>query len=113
MKKLVLVVLLLSAFSFAANKPNPADYNVDVHVSASSFQGFCPLLNVVIDGKNYQLLSQSNTVDGKGWGNLALGDYKARLVTDLHKAAYESTQVYEFLFPDGKTMKFYVVGVSE
>lgn len=36
MKKLVLVVLLLSAFSFAANEPaNPADYTINVHVTAS------------------------------------------------------------------------------
>jgi hypothetical protein len=26
---------------------------------------------------------------------------------------YDSVQVYEFLFPDGKTRKFYVVGQSE
>jgi hypothetical protein len=51
MKKLVLVVLLLSAFSFAANKPaNPADYNVTEHVSASNFDmRVYPLLNVVIN----------------------------------------------------------------
>jgi hypothetical protein len=43
---------------------------------------------------------------------IALGDYKARLVTDEHNA-YEFTQVYEFLLPDGKTRKFGVVGTSE
>jgi hypothetical protein len=117
MKKIVLVVLLLSAFSFAANKPaNPADYNVKVHVSASSLggpSGASSFLNVLIDGKNYQLSAQQHA-DGKvkGWAVIALGDYKARLVTDEHNA-YEFTQVYEFLLPDGKTRKFGVVGTSE
>jgi len=113
MKKLVLVVLLLSAFSFGANKPNPADYNVNVHVSASSMvpntngPGYFPSLNVEIAGVNYQLLGE------RFFDLLALGDYKARLVKDQHNSAYESLQVYEFLFPDGKTMKFDVTGVSE
>jgi hypothetical protein len=44
---------------------------------------------------------------------LALGDYKAKLVQDQHKSAYESSQAYEFLFPDNTTRKFTVVGRSE
>ena len=116
MKKLVLVVLLLSAFSFAANKADPAYYNVTVHVSASSLAGpdsSYPFLNVIIDGKNYQLLGEGRLVNSKGYELLTLGDYKARLVTDQHSSAYESWQAYEFLFPDGRTLKFDVVGVSE
>src|ERR1017187_6952480 len=116
MKKLMLVVLMLSAFSFAGNKPaNPADYNVSVHVSASSLaglEGAFPFLNVIIDGKNYQLSAEQHADRLKGWAVLALGEYKARLVTDEHNA-YELTQVYELLFPDGKTMKFDVTGTSE
>jgi hypothetical protein len=119
MKKLVLVVLLLSAFSFAANKPaNPADYNVNVHVSATSVQFSTdgvghPFLNVVIAGKNYQLLSEQGEAGHKATTILPLGDYKAKLVTDEHDTVYRSIQSYEFLFPDGKTAKFDVVGTSE
>jgi hypothetical protein len=113
MKKLVLVVLLLSAFSFAANKPTPVDYNLNVHVSASSLQGAAPFLNVIIDGKYYQLSGERPVDAFKHYELLALGDYKARLVTDQHSTAYESWQVYEFLFADGRTLKFNVVGVSE
>ena len=40
-------------------------------------------------------------------------DYKARLVQDVHKTGYESSQAYEFLFSDKKTIKFAVVGLSE
>ena len=44
---------------------------------------------------------------------LVLGDYKAKLVKDEHRTTYDSYQVYEFLFPDGKTRKFQVVGQIE
>ena len=44
---------------------------------------------------------------------LALGDYKAKLVQDVHKTTYESSQAYEFLFPDKKTRRFFVVGQTE
>ena len=65
-------------------------------------------MNVVINGKKYELMSGSikNLV-------LALGDYKAKLVQDEHKNAYDSLQVYEFLFADKKTRKFEVVGQME
>jgi hypothetical protein len=54
------------------------------------------VLKVVINGKKYELKSGSvkNVV-------LALGDYKAKLVQDEHKTAYDSLQVYEFLFRSG------------
>jgi hypothetical protein len=114
MKKLVLIILLLSAFSFAADKPNAADYTINVHVTASNLEGGAvPLLNVVIDGKNYLLRSQKDTLNSKGVAILTLGDYKAKLVVDEHNSAHEFTQVYEFLFSDGRIMKFNVVGTSE
>jgi hypothetical protein len=114
MKKLVLVILLLSAFSFAANKPS--DYNIDVHVSASNIQigtngYYSQFLNVLIDGRKYEL--EADLLGPVGYSVLALGDYKAKLVKDEHKTTYQSIQIYEFLFADGKTMKFDVVGTSE
>jgi|SRR5450432_1299795 hypothetical protein len=115
MKKIAFAVLLLcSAFAWAVD-PNPSDYTVNIHVSSSrilygppgslqSFQG----LNVLIDGKKYELTSYhgADTV-------LALGDYKAKLVRDDHRTAYESYQIYEFLFPDKKTSRFVVTGTIE
>jgi len=66
-------------------------------------------LTVLIDGKKYEL-----------WGEkkgritlLALGDYKAKLIEDVHKNSYESSQTYEFQFSDGKTRKFFVVAQTE
>jgi hypothetical protein len=110
-KKITLAILLLiSALAWAGGDPNPADYTINVHVSSSRVdikygtQG----LNVVIDGKKYELRSELviNRV-------LALGDYKAKLVQDQHKTTYDSLHVYEFLFPDKKTRKFEVVGQTE
>jgi hypothetical protein len=117
-KKITVAVLplLLSAYAWGGSKPkptepNPADYTITVHVSAChlSFVSLSTLqnLDVVINGKAYELQAVSND------GVLALGDYKAKLFQDLHKTAYESSQTYEFLFPDMKVRKFSVIGQTE
>jgi hypothetical protein len=108
MKKITLTILLLSAFAWAGPIPNPADYTINVHVSKSRTAGGDQRLNVVINGRKLKL-------EGNGPAQmlLALGDYKAKLVKDEHKGTYDSLQIYEFLFPDQKTRKFYVVGQTE
>ena len=117
MKRAVLFVSLLLA-TIACASPNPEEYSISVHVSSSNWvmrpSTSGPLLfqrlNVIIDGKKYDLEAITR------WGNtsdvpvLALGDYKAKLVQDVHKNAYEFAQTYEFLFPDKKTRKFIVMG---
>ena len=122
MKKVALsILLLLSTFSLAA--PNPGEYSINVHVISSQWvvepmilggPGAFQKLSVIIDGKKYEL--EAPTLRGNlqaGVVLLALGDYKAKLVQDKHKSAYESSQAYEFLFPDNTTRKFTVVGRSE
>jgi hypothetical protein len=107
MKKITIAILLLSAFAWAAGGPNPAEYSINVHVSASSLAAHGnQLLDVVIDGKKYEL--RTTLAVGK---LLALGDYKAKLVTN-NKSAYESYQIYEFLLPD-RTRQYEVVGQTE
>ena len=107
MKKITIAMLLFSALAWAAGGQNPADYTVNIHVSSSSMDRHgTQLLDVVIDGKKYEL--QSELPIGR---LLVLGDYKAKLVTN-RKTAYESFQVYEFLFPD-KTRQYDVVGQTE
>lgn len=114
MKKIALAVLLLSAFAWAVSNPNPDEYTVNVHVTTSrtliegSSLARQQKLNVVIDGKKYELESDISP----NW-LLALGDYKAKLVKDEHRGKYDSIQIYEFLFPDNKTRQFRVVGQSE
>lgn len=121
-KKIALVALLFSSLALAT--PNPDEYSVKVHVVSSSWVlepailvGPRPVqkLNVIIDGKKYELEAATTTKANleAGVTLLALGDYKAKLVHDEHKTTYESSQAYEFLFPDNKTRKFFVVGQTE
>jgi len=111
--KIAIAVLLMSGFAWAgkpASTPNPAEYNTNIHVSASRIVYYAGLtfshLEVSIGGKKYEL--ECSLVE-----LLALGDYKAKLVQDEHKTAYESIQTYEFLFPDNKTLKYKVVAQTE
>jgi hypothetical protein len=110
MKKSALFVLLLLA-TLAPAAPAPQEYSINVHVTSSfvvAGSGLGPqMLDVIIEGKKYELSSPYN-----GY-LLGLGDYTAKLIKDEHKSTYESLQTYEFLFPDKKTRKFQVVGQSE
>lgn len=121
MKKVAIAVLLFSSLAWAA--PRPDEYSTKVHVVSSRWVmepavlvGPPPVqrLGVIIDGKKYELEAPAPRANLQaGVTLLALGDYKARLVPDVHKASYESSQAYEFLFPEGKTRKFFAVGQSE
>jgi hypothetical protein len=114
-------LLLLATFSWAA--PSPDEYSINVHVSSSHWVMAPSVLvgpetvlrlNVIIDGKKYELEAPTARANLKaGVTLLAPGDYKAKLVQDQHKTAYESSQAYEFLFQDKKTRKFIVVGQIE
>jgi len=109
MKRSALLVLLLLAMCTPA-VPVPDEYSINIHVQSSYLlidRGVSQRLNTIIDGKKYELSGPSNGL------LLALGDYKAKLVKNEHRTAYESDQVYEFLFPDKKTRKFSVVGQTE
>jgi hypothetical protein len=110
MKKAMLFLLLLFA-SFGTAQTTPDEYNITVHVRSSYIVygngGSSQYLDVVIEGKKFQLADPNN-----GY-LLALGDYKAKLVKDDHKTPYESIRMYEFQFPDKKTRKFAVAGQSE
>jgi len=115
--KIILVVIMMfsSAYAWPASDTNPAEYTVNIHVTASRVAIEMPLghawqyqvLNVVIEGKKYELKCKSTN------GVLALGDYKAKLIHDQHKTAYDSSQTYEFLLPDKKLRQFEVTGQTE
>lgn len=115
MRKIAPFVLLLSALSWAQS--NAGEYLINVHVTSTRWDvvpttlGPQPVqkLNVIIDGKKYELEAE---VKGR-IALLSLGDYKARLVEDVHKNTYESSQTYELQFSDKKTRKFFVIGQSE
>jgi hypothetical protein len=106
-KALAAVVLLCSALVWARSAPNPTDYALNAHVSSSRIAERGSLrLTVTIDGKKVEL-------SGFGPALLLPGDYKAKLIRDDHKNGYDSFQIFEFLFPDGKTRKYYLVAITE
>ncbi len=109
---LVALLFLFSAFAWAGSNPDPAEYNVSIHVTASHMvpEGgtVYQKMEVLIDGKKYELQSEA-PADRL----LSLSDYKAKIVRDDHKVAYESFKVYEVLFSDQKTRRFIVVGQTE
>ena len=122
MKKIAVLFLLLSALSYAS--PTNDEYSISVRVISSRWAMEPAILNgpqaierlkVVIDGKKYELAAPAPLRANlqAGVTLLALGDYKAKLVQDVHKTPYESSQAYEFQFSDKKTRKFFVVGQSE
>jgi hypothetical protein len=65
------------------------------------------LLNVVINGKKYELQASGYSM------LLALGDYETKLIKNQHKGTYDSLQIYEFLFSDQKTRRFVVTVQTE
>jgi len=116
MRKILFAILILvPALAWAAKPaPNPADYTITVHVQSSRLnvvQGWSnPSLHhltVLIDGKKFELEG------GGGLGVLRVGDYKAKIASDETKRPYEYLRVYEFLFADGTTRQYRVVGEGE
>jgi hypothetical protein len=117
MRKLIFVLLLLTPTLALAAKPtpNPAEYTVAVHVCSSLLTrgvatfGFPDVpvqhLVAVIDAKTYELDAVPDHTE-----LLRVGDYKAKIVQDGKPQDYEYRRIYEFLFPDGKTRQFLVVG---
>jgi hypothetical protein len=113
MKKMALVVLLLfSALAWAGGaEPNPADYNLNLHVSSSRVNGRGLIrLKVILDGKKYEL----EGMDAES-SLLIPGDYKAKTIAlkvkDVH--TYDVYGAYEFLFSDKKTRRYALVGITE
>ncbi len=122
MKRLIFVALMLFVpVVGVAEKPNPADYGVTIHVHASTTVNGCSLdpksegcgtlqkLTATIDGmpmRQYELERFASNL-------LRVGDYKARVVEDVKPRAEEYTLVYEVLLSDGKTGRFAVTGESE
>lgn len=115
MKKIVAAILLLMPLLACAEKPkpNPADYTIDIHVRASRLVSPAAIggsvtaqhLTAVINGRTCEL-------EDSGWNKylLRVGDYKARIVEDKTTGTYGYLRIYEFLFPDGSTRQFTVVG---
>lgn len=117
MTKIALFLLVVSTIGWAQSNSSDEQYPITVHVSSSQWMvvptGLGPQgvqkLTVTINGKKYELEAEAR---GR-IALLALGDYNAKLIEDVHKHTYESSQTYEFHFSDNTTRKFFVIGQSE
>jgi hypothetical protein len=111
-KKLAFVVLALwTAVAWAGTEPNSADYTISVHVSSARVNGRGAIrLKVTLDGKKCEL----EGLDAES-SLLKPGDYKAKMIPvkmkDVHTDDVYGS--YEFLFPDMKTRRYGLVGISE
>jgi len=107
MRSVALAVLLFTPSAiFAATKPNPADYNLTVHVQCSFTRGTGERLVATVDGKQLELTTFTAILP------LALGDYKARVEEKSGGKSFEINQTYELLFPNGQVRSFTVSGVG-
>jgi hypothetical protein len=123
MKKIITVLffMLCATALQAKDKPNPADYTVKVHISASHLtvecgQGVCAILlyaDSTLNGK--KLLLSGNAVKVKKIPMLiAPGDYPAKPIKDVHDADGSLlSQNYEVLLPDDIVWDCSTVGISE
>ena len=119
MNKLLPTLFLVAAVAAGAQTPPaptvPATYTITVHVLGSHLTDDCSStcvwaqhLSVTIDGKKYELEDASPRTD-----LLHIGDYKAKIVKEDTSKTYAYLRTYEFLFADGQTRKYIVVGEGE
>jgi hypothetical protein len=119
MKKLALALVLLqtSFLLAAADKPNPTDFPMTIHIlSSECHTGYgngltytYQVVHVVIDGQPLELTANAG-------GVLALGDYPARVSPSIHSpkswSAYDIVKGYDFLMPDSKTRTFVITAMG-
>lgn len=92
-----------------------------VHVPSSKLESDCSdvtgglsiciwiqRLNVSIDAKKYELLRGPRKPE-----LLHLGDYKAKVHKEDMTKSFEYSRSYDFIFSDGSTSRYMVVGESE
>jgi hypothetical protein len=115
MKFVLTLALLLSALTALAASND--DYSTSVHVKNSYLTEdgghLYQRLDVVIDGKNYELGGAPLPSSIFNAAILLPGDYKARIAKKEQTVPYKMLLVYELKFSDGKTDKFTVIGVTE
>jgi hypothetical protein len=121
MKKVVLPMLLLTTV-VALAAPNPSEYPLSLHVSASrlvpNHGETAQELDVIVGGTKYELSGNPLSNSGKGIrvlhvGLIPVGDYKAKLIKADFKPDYLLFLSYEILLPDGTSAMFSVVGQTE
>jgi hypothetical protein len=128
MKKIVAVLFLLLCAATLRAKPNPADFNIKIHISGSQVIPALlasdpdPFLFVdtVLGGKKVKLGGyvpfSSHHVGSIAppYSVLNPGDYQIRLKKDdSEKDSPIIRQKYELLLPNGDVWECSIVGISE
>ena len=119
-------LLLMPTSLLAEKRVNPADYTLVVHVTSSQYESVegapipIMLLQIVVDGKHYQLATKLMSAEVRGFirpihgGLLPPGDYKAKLIPHpAYKPDYLNYDVYELLMPDNRTIDGQVSAIYE
>ena len=118
MKRWVLMLMLMCPVALMGQPAATGGFPLTVHVTGSKWVtmpiGLSPRrpvmqINVLIAGRRFEL----DAAPDRNEGLLMIGDYKARLIEEEHHTPYEMNQTYLLQFPDGKTQKFYLEGISE
>jgi hypothetical protein len=123
MKLFVAASLLLfgSAFLQAAEKPNPADYTIKVHLSASHLKSECVekdcqnilSAEVILNGKKLELAGPAPMLS-RTLRLIAPGDYQAKIIKDAHDdGGLLFNQEYGILLPDNIVWQCFTSGISE
>ena len=113
----VLFLLLCSTLGQAKDKPNPADYSIKMHISASHFEIFSGGSSIhadtILNGKKIELIGAA--VFYKRIVMLLIpGDYPAKLTIDgQNPDTAWFGQEYDLLLPDGTFWHCYNAGISE
>jgi len=107
------------------DKPNPADYPVKVHISATHRRQFCTgnyntitcgeglYADAIVNGKKIEL-GGTNVIFKKSVMLIVPGDYQIKLSMDNNSAdGTLFNQEYELLMPDGTVWKCFTSGISE
>jgi hypothetical protein len=125
MKKFVaaLFLLLCTTSLQAKDKPNPADFNIKIHISATQLIPTSALPSLVVDavlnGKKVKLAGNMLLPHGihlikPPFLILSPGDYQIRLKEDdSEKDGSIIRQAYELLLPNRYIWECSIIGISE
>ena len=115
MKKIALVVLLLSSLCFAANKPDPATFTLNLHITTSTRRVGEERLETFLDGKKLVLshFSTCEYVHIHACAILPPGYYKARIEGQETTKTGRIATSYDILLADGTADRYEVVSLSE
>jgi hypothetical protein len=117
----VLFLLLCSTLAWSADKPNPADYTIKVHISESHIRqvcagGFCNYIlyaDTVLNGKKIEL-EGADVIVKKKVMLIIPGDYQVKLTKDNQNSdGTLFSQEYDLLLPDGTVWHCSTSGISE